>query len=82
MTVLLALFIGTPSMLRVAFWPATVVKVLIHAGTAVKKGTVLVLLEAMKMELPLRAPADSVVAAVHCREGELVQAGALLVDLQ
>ena len=62
--------------------PATVVKVLVQPGTAVKKRTTLVLLEAMKMELPLRAPADAVVAAVHCHEGEVVKAGALLVDLQ
>jgi 3-methylcrotonyl-CoA carboxylase alpha subunit len=62
--------------------PATVVKVLVQPGTAVKKGHAVVLLEAMKMELPVRAPTDAVVAAVHCREGELVQAGALLVDLQ
>jgi biotin carboxyl carrier protein len=35
----------------------------------------------MKMELPIRAPADAVVSAVHCREGELVRAGAVLVEL-
>jgi len=62
--------------------PATVVKVLVQPGTAVKKGQAVVLLEAMKMELPVRAPADAVVAAVHCQEGDLVKAGALLVDLQ
>ena len=38
-------------------------------------------LEAMKMELPVRAPDDGVVRAVHCREGELVQSDAVLVDL-
>src|SRR5262249_20169432 len=52
--------------------PATVVKVQVKAGDIVKKGDVVVLLEAMKMELPVRAPADATVAAVHCREGELV----------
>jgi biotin carboxyl carrier protein len=62
--------------------PATVAKVLVLPGAAVQKGQAVVLLEAMKMELPVRAPADAVVAAVHCREGELVQAGALLVDLR
>ena len=35
----------------------------------------------MKMELPLRAPRDGVVTAVHCREGELVQADTVLVEL-
>ena len=62
--------------------PATVLKVLTAAGARVKKGAGLVILEAMKMELPIRAPADGEVAIVHCREGELVQAGALLVELK
>jgi biotin carboxyl carrier protein len=73
---------GTGPQSLFAPMPATVVKVLVQPGTPVKKGNVVVLLEAMKMELPIRAPADAVVAAIHCREGELVQAGALLVDLQ
>ena len=62
--------------------PATVIKVHVRAGDAVKKGDTVVLLEAMKMELPVRAPGDAVVAAVHCREGELVPADAPLIDLQ
>jgi biotin carboxyl carrier protein len=62
--------------------PATVIKVHVRAGDAVKKGDTVVLLEAMKMELPIRAPGDAVVAAVHCREGELVEADAALVDLR
>jgi acetyl/propionyl-CoA carboxylase alpha subunit len=62
--------------------PATVLKVHAAPGDRVKKGDVLVVLEAMKMELPLRAAADTVVAAVSCREGELVQADAVLVTLE
>jgi oxaloacetate decarboxylase alpha subunit len=62
--------------------PATVLKIGVGAGDAVRKGDVIVLLEAMKMELPVRAMADGVVAAVHCREGELVQADAPLVEMQ
>jgi acetyl-CoA carboxylase biotin carboxylase subunit len=62
--------------------PATVLKVHVKAGEPVKKGDTVVLLEAMKMELPLRAPGDATVAAVHCREGELVQADAVLVELR
>jgi biotin carboxyl carrier protein len=34
----------------------------------------------MKMELPIRAPRDGVIAAVHCKRGELVQPGVALVD--
>jgi acetyl-CoA/propionyl-CoA carboxylase biotin carboxyl carrier protein len=62
--------------------PATVIKVLVKAGDAVRKGDVVVLLEAMKMELPVRALSDGIVAAVRCREGELVQADAPLVEFQ
>ena len=62
--------------------PATVLRVLVQPGASVRKGETMVILEAMKMELPLRAPADAVVTAVHCREGELVQAEAPLVDFR
>ena len=56
--------------------PATVHQGAGHSrATRVKKGDTLIVLEAMKMELPLRAAGDAVVTAVHCREGELVQAG-------
>jgi biotin carboxyl carrier protein len=62
--------------------PATVIKLHVKPGDAVKKGDTVLLLEAMKMELPIRAPEDAVVAAVLCREGELVEADASLVELE
>jgi biotin carboxyl carrier protein len=62
--------------------PATVTEVLVRPGMAVKKGQTVVLLDAMKMEVPVRAPSDAVVAAVHCRAGQLVQGEAPLVDFQ
>src|SRR5262249_24277679 len=55
--------------------PATVVSVHARPGDAVTRGTTLIVLEAMKMELPVRAPGDGVVAAVHCAPGDLVQPG-------
>jgi biotin carboxyl carrier protein len=61
--------------------PATVVKVLVAPGQPVRHGDTLVVLEAMKMELPIRAPGDAVVQAVNCREGELVQPDRTLVEL-
>jgi biotin carboxyl carrier protein len=61
--------------------PATVVKILVSAGSRVRSGEVVVVLEAMKMELPVRATVDGTVTAVHCREGELVQPGADLIQL-
>jgi len=61
--------------------PGTVVNVLVAPGQSVHRGDTLLTLEAMKMELPVRAPHDGTVKTIHCREGELVQAGARLLDL-
>ena len=62
--------------------PATVVKVMVDVGVAVKRGDTLVMLEAMKMELPIRAPRDGHVKAINCRPGELVQPGTHLLELE
>jgi biotin carboxyl carrier protein len=61
--------------------PATVRKVLVAAGDTVATGDVLLLLEAMKMELPIRATSNGRVAAVTCAEGDLVQPGVSLIDI-
>jgi 3-methylcrotonyl-CoA carboxylase alpha subunit len=61
--------------------PATVRKVAVGPGDAVRRGDVLVVLEAMKMELPVRSPSDGVVDKVKCREGEMVQAGQELAEI-
>jgi biotin carboxyl carrier protein len=57
------------------------VNVLVQPGARVAKGDVLVMLEAMKMELPVKAPRDGVVRAIRCQPGELVQPGVDLVEL-
>ena len=62
--------------------PATVVRVLVTEGVRVGRGDTLILLEAMKMELPIRAPRDGVVRAVHCKPGELVQPGVNLLEFE
>jgi biotin carboxyl carrier protein len=61
--------------------PATVRAIAVSAGDTVRRGDLLVVLEAMKMELPIRAAADGRVEAVRCREGELVQAGQELIEM-
>ena len=61
--------------------PATVRAVLVDVGAQVRAGDTVVTLEAMKMELSLRAPGDGTVTAIHCRAGELVQAGVPLVEI-
>jgi 3-methylcrotonyl-CoA carboxylase alpha subunit len=62
--------------------PSTVLKILTRPGATVSRGETLIILEAMKMELPLRASADGVVVAIHCREGELVQPETVLIELR
>lgn len=59
---------------------ATVVRIAVKPGDRVVAGAPLVVLEAMKMELPIRAPHDGVIAAINCREGEMVQPGTVLVE--
>jgi len=61
--------------------PATVRRIDVKAGDVVQKGQTLILLEAMKMELPVRAAGDGTVSSVNCREGDLVQPGTILVEL-
>lgn len=62
--------------------PATVASIHVTQGQAVSQGDLLVMLEAMKMELSIRAPRDGRVKAVACARGELVQAGVPLVELE
>ncbi len=62
--------------------PGTVIKVLVAPGDSVLAGATLLVLEAMKMESPLRAPRDGVVRRVNCKEGELVQPDIPLVELE
>ncbi len=61
--------------------PAVVTQVLVKQGDFVKTGEQLVLLESMKMIIPIQAPYDGTVAMIQCREGEAVQAGVQLVKL-
>lgn len=61
--------------------PATVVAMHVAPGATVNEGDTLIVLEAMKMELPIRAPRGGTVKAVHCTQGELVQPGVNLVEI-
>jgi biotin carboxyl carrier protein len=62
--------------------PATVIKVLVAEGQNVRKGETLVLLESMKMEFSIQAPAAGRVANVNCQPGQLVNTATELVGLQ
>lgn len=61
--------------------PAVVSEVLVAVGDEVKAGQKLILLESMKMILPIQAPHDGVVQAVHCEVGEAVGMGVVLVEI-
>jgi len=62
--------------------PGTVIRVLASEGDRVEPRQPLVVLEAMKMETPLVSPYEAVVRRVHVGEGERVEGGALLVELE
>ena len=61
--------------------PGTILKVNVSAGQAVKSGTVLCVLEAMKMENEILAPSDGTVTQVLVSKGASVETGAPLVVL-
>jgi len=62
--------------------PGRIVATLVAAGTQVKRGTPLVVLEAMKMEHTLQAPADGTVKGYRAKAGDQVGDGAVLVDFE
>jgi len=62
--------------------PGRVVKLLVKPGDRVTAGQGLVVVEAMKMENELRAPADAIVREITVAEGATVEAGAILIVLE
>jgi len=62
--------------------PGKVVKLLVEAGSRVRRGAPLVILEAMKMEHTIKAPADGTVIEVHFGPGALVDEGAQLLAFE
>lgn len=61
--------------------PGKILSVKASVGQTVKKGDVIVVLEAMKMENDIVAPNDGTIATVSCAVGDQVEAGALLISL-
>lgn len=61
--------------------PSVVAEVLVSPGDTVSAGDKLILLESMKMVIPIQAPRDGIVAAVNCTAGEAVEPGIPLVEL-
>ena len=61
--------------------PGTILKVNVSNGQAVKKGDVLMILEAMKMENEIMAPCDATVSSVNVANGASVETGTVLCTL-
>jgi biotin carboxyl carrier protein len=62
--------------------PGQVIKIVIEIGQQVKKGDILLILEAMKMEHRIKAPYDGIITALHYQVGQTVEAGVTLLELQ
>ena len=61
--------------------PGKILKVNVNAGAAVKKGDVLLVLEAMKMENEVGAPQDGTIASINVNSGDMVEAGNVLATM-
>ena len=73
--------IATHDLIR-STMPGRVVRLLVGPGDHVKTSQTLVILEAMKIEHLIAAPRDGIVEAVRCREGDQVDLGAELIELE
>ncbi len=62
--------------------PGTILAVNVTPGASVKKGDVLMILEAMKMENEIMCPCDGTVASVNTTKGAAVESGSLLCVIQ
>lgn len=72
---------GTGSIKVEAGAAGKIFKVEASVGQSVKKGDTVIILEAMKMEIPVVAPADGTVASIDVSVGDAVEAGACLATL-
>lgn len=61
--------------------PGTILSVNVAAGDAVKRGQVLMILEAMKMENEIMCPCDGTVTSVSVTRGTAVESGTLLCTI-
>lgn len=62
--------------------PGTILKVNVQVGQNVKKGDIVCILEAMKMENEIPSPRDGVIASVNVQNGASVNTGDVLVTLE
>ena len=61
--------------------PGKILDVKVAAGAAVKRGEVIAILEAMKMENEIVAPQDGTIASIETSKGAAVETGAVLATM-
>ena len=61
--------------------PGTILEIKVSAGQAVKKGDVICVLEAMKMENDIPAPCDGVIASISVQKGASVASGDIIATI-
>ena len=62
--------------------PGKVFKLLKKSGDQVQSGETIMILEAMKMEHPIKSPIDGVISEIHFKEGEIVSGGVALAVVE
>jgi len=62
--------------------PSVVIAIPVEIGQAVKKGQVVIILSAMKMEISLNSPYDGTITAINAAEGDNVSPGVMLVEIE
>ncbi len=72
---------GAGSVQITAPMPGKILAVKANAGAAVKKGDVVLLLEAMKMENEVVAPQDGTIASINVNSGDMVESGDVLATM-
>ncbi|MGD6833206.1 acetyl-CoA carboxylase biotin carboxyl carrier protein subunit [Sutcliffiella halmapala] len=60
----------------------TIWKILVEAGDEVTAGQTVIILESMKMEIPLEATVDGKVSSINAAEGDFVNDGDVLLELE
>jgi len=65
-----------------SFIPGTVLNIFIKTGDSVKKGDVLMILDAMKMQNKLKCPMDGKVKSIAVEKGAKVSKGTVLIELE
>ena len=68
--------------LILSFIPGTVLDILVKAGQVIKKGDILMILDAMKMRNKLKCKMDGVVKKISVNKGDKVSKGTLLLELK